>query len=278
MATDDFSLTFWGVRGSLPVPGPGTVIYGGNTSCLEVRCGERLIILDMGTGSHALGKNLLNTGVTGADIFLTHGHYDHIEGFLFFAPFHCKNWQVRLWSGHSSGKMTTRQLIEKYTRRPFLPVGPECMNAQIDYLDFSAGDAIDLGDGILVRTVLLNHPGGATGYRIEYDGRSICYITDMEHTPGVTGPGLVEFVAGAGIVVYDASYSDDDFERFAGFGHSTWQEGARLCTSAGAGLYAAFHHMSMNDDRALATIEENLKSLRPNSCLAREGLRLIPEI
>ncbi|VAV96496.1 Metal-dependent hydrolases of the beta-lactamase superfamily I [hydrothermal vent metagenome] len=277
MPDKEFYVKFWGVRGSVPVSGRSTCEYGGNTSCLEIGCGERLIMLDAGSGAFLFGKSLKNQKVGEIDVLFSHCHYDHIEGAPFFEPAYCNNWKIRYWSGHLFGTMTTEQMIETYMRRPYFPVGPEIFDSQASYHDFKPGSVLELGDGIVVRTTSLNHPDGAVGYRVEYDGRSICYVTDMEHTDGEPPQELCDLVRDAGILIYDAMYDDDKFEKYKGFGHSTWQEGARLSDKCNVGQYVAFHHQPAHDDLTLNEISRKLEIRRPGSVLAREGAVLRPK-
>jgi phosphoribosyl 1,2-cyclic phosphodiesterase len=276
MADKEFFVRFWGVRGSVPVSGPSTCKYGGNTPCVEVRCGDRTLMLDAGSGAFLFGESLKNNKTGEIDILFSHCHYDHIEGAPFFAPVHLCDWQVRYWSGHQSGKMTTRDMIKTYMRQPYFPVGPEVFCAEATFHDFEPEDVLDLRDGILVKTLFLNHPDGAVGYRIEFDGRSICYITDMEHQEGKTDKKLQDFIAGSGMVIYDAMYDDSEYQAHKGWGHSTWQEGVRLCDKADVDLYVAFHHQPCHDDATLDKISLQLEKQRPRSVLAKEGAVLRP--
>lgn len=274
MAEAEFFARIWGARGSLPVAPVEPSAYGANTPCVEVRCGGRLIILDAGTGIFALGQSLLAEAVREADILFTHCHYDHIEGLPFFRPLHTRDWTLRLWSGHMAGRMTTREMVEGYMRQPYFPVGPECFCSSASYNDFTPGEMLNDGDGIHIHTAPLNHPGGAVGYRIEYAGRAICYVTDTEHVPGQPDENVLALIRGADAVIYDAAYTDETFPDFRGYGHSTWQEGVRLCEEAGAERLVAFHHRPDSGDATLAETEDALRAARPGSMLAREGLVL----
>jgi len=272
----EFYVKFWGVRGSVPVSGRSTCEYGGNTSCLEVKCGDRLLMLDAGSGAFLFGESLRAKETGEVDVLFSHCHYDHIEGAPFFSPVHRKDWQVRYWSGHLYGTMTTAEMIKTYMSRPYFPVGPEIFCAKPSYHDFEPGQELDLGDGIVIKTSPLNHPDGAVGYRIEYDDRSICYVTDMEHTDDGPPENLCNLVRGAGILIYDAMYDDDDFEEYRGYGHSTWQEGARLSDKCHVDQYVAFHHQPCHDDLMLDEVGRKLQEFRPGSLLAREGEVLRP--
>lgn len=276
MAEADFSARIWGARGSVPAAPSEPSAYGANTACVEIRCGSRAIVLDAGTGIVALGASLLRRRRRDVDVLFTHCHYDHIEGLPFFRPLHRPDWTVRIWAGHMAGRTSAHGMLQGYMRQPYFPVGPDCFAADVAYRDFSPGDVLDLGDGISLRTAPLNHPGGAVGYRVDYRGRSLCYVTDTEHVPDVPDANVLGLIRDADAVIYDAAYTDEDFARYAGYGHSTWQEGVRLCEAAGAKRLVAFHHRPDATDAALARVERRLDSKLPGSVLAREGLVITP--
>src|SRR3990172_5163314 len=174
----DFLVRFWGVRGSIAAPGPATARYGGNTSSIEVRCGKRLIMLDAGTGMRYLGNQLVAEAPVDSDILFTHTHFDHVCGLPFFKPFFQAQNSFRLWAGHFGGATTLQRVLREFMMAPLFPVPPEVFKARMEYRDFSGGDTLAPAPGIAVRTAVLNHPDGATGYRIEYGGKSVCYVTD----------------------------------------------------------------------------------------------------
>ena len=276
MSDTDFFARIWGARGSLPASAGKSSQFGCNSACVELRCGGRVLVLDAGSGIFPLGHKLLDGDRRQVDLLFSHCHYDHIEGLPFFRPLHSREWTVRIWSGHMAGRMSTEEIVAGYMREPYFPVGPGCFAADVSCRDFKPGDVIEAGDGITIRTGRLNHPGGDVGYRIEYGGKSFCYITDTEHVPGKPDRTVLSLIEGADVVIYDSSYSDEHFEAHQGFGHSTWQEGARLCDAAGAGQLIAFHHLPENDDRALEKFEAALGRMRPASRLAREGMVIVP--
>lgn len=276
MADGDFFARIWGARGSLPVAGGNCSGFGSNTPCIEVRCGPHVLVFDAGSGIFPLGQLLVTEGCSQADILFSHCHYDHIEGLPFFRPLMSPQWRVGIWSGHQSGRMSTAEMVEGYMRGPYFPVGPSCFLAATTCHDFTPGEMIEPGDDIAIRTARLNHPGGAVGYRVDYGGRAICYVTDTEHLPGKPDKAVLSLIAGADAVIYDSAYDDKEFETYRGYGHSTWQEGARLCDAAGVDLFVAFHHQPENDDRALEALDMVIRETRPNSRVAREGMVIVP--
>ena len=274
---DEFRVRFWGVRGSIATPGPATARYGGNTSTIEVRCGGRLILLDAGTGLRYLGNELLAEAPLDADLFFTHTHFDHVCGLPFFKPFFQPQNSFRLWAGHLGADLTLHRVLREFMMAPLFPVPPEVFKAQIEYRDFHGGDTLTPASGITVRTAVLNHPDGATGYRIEYGGKSICYVTDTEHVPGAPDRNVLGLIEGADIVIYDCMYTDEEYAKsYVGWGHSTWQEAVRLCKSAGVKKLVVFHHDPDHDDDKLDAIGREVAAALPGALMAREGLVLTP--
>ena len=270
-----FTVRFWGVRGSIACAGPRTARYGGNTSSLEVRCGEQLLLFDAGTGMRYLGKALEATRLD-ADIYFTHTHFDHVCGLPFFRPmFHPQN-RFRLWAGHLRGAMTLRRVLAEFMMSPLFPVPPEVFRSTLEYRDFNAGETLNAGSGVKLRTAALNHPDGSTAYRVDYDGRSFCYVTDTEHVPGSLDRNVLGLIAQSDLVVYDCMYTDDEYRRYVGWGHSTWQEGVRLCRQAGAKRMVVFHHDPDHDDEMLDGIAHEVQKALPGSVVAHEGLVLEP--
>ncbi len=269
-----FSVRFWGVRGSIACPGPKTVRYGGNTSCIEVRCGEKLIILDGGTGLRPLGGELVKNGVTEADFLFTHTHFDHVSGLLFFMPIYRPGNTFRLHAGHLEKEKTLKGVLCGLMEAPLFPVPMDIMGADLSCVDFRAGAAFELSGGVAVATTLLNHPNGATGYRINFAGRSVCYVTDMEHDGGAGDASVVRLIDGADCFIYDCNFTEEEYERHRGWGHSTWEVGAALADRAGVKTFVIFHHDPSHDDTFMDGIARAATERRPGTIVAREGLTL----
>lgn len=272
----EMSVRFWGVRGSIASPGPTTVKYGGNTPCIEIRCGDRCLVFDAGTGIRELGQTLLTNGAREVDLFLTHTHVDHIVGFPFFGfAFDPAN-RLRVWSGHLLPERTTEQVLRTLMSPPLFPVPMDILKAAIEFRDFRAGDVLTTYPGITIRTAPLNHPDRATGYRVEYGGKSICYVTDTQHVVGVPDENVLGLIHDADIVIYDAMFSDEEFTRYQDWGHSTWEECLRLCRLAGVRVPVLFHHLPSRTDAALDVIASAAAKAFPRAIVAREGETLKP--
>ena len=276
-ARNEMYARFWGVRGSIPVSDSRYARYGGNTSCVEVRCGESVLVFDAGTGLRPLGFALVGEGCRDLDLFLSHGHIDHVVGLPFFAFAYQPGNSLRLWSGHRApGSGATESGVRSLMSAPLLPITPDVFAAEVSFRDFSAGDDLAPPCGVSIRTAPLRHPGGATGYRVEHAGRSICYVTDTEHDPTAPDEDILALVEGADLMIYDAMFTDEELPRHRGWGHSTWEEGARLSRAAGVGTYAIFHHAPERDDDALDRIGADARRFFPGAVVAREGMVLAP--
>ena len=267
---------FWGVRGSIAAPGPDTLKYGGNTPCVEVRCGDRSLIFDAGTGIRPLGEALCSRGDGAVDLFLSHTHFDHIVGFPFFRFAHQTSKKMRVWAGHLLPEYTIEEVLRAFMKAPYLPMPLDILSADIEFRDFIAGETLRPFDDIVLKTASLDHPDRATGYRVESAGKSICYITDTQHRCGASNEIILQLIDGADVVIYDAMFTDDEFPQFHDWGHSTWEECLRLCAAANVRIPVIFHHLPSRDDRALDAIASAATEKFPGAVVAREGETIVP--
>jgi phosphoribosyl 1,2-cyclic phosphodiesterase len=262
------TVTFWGVRGSIPTPGRATARFGGNTSCVEVRVGEERIVLDMGSGLRALGGTYFAEGTKEITFLMSHYHWDHILGMPFFGPAYDPSRRLVVYGaerfGQGAGGALAGQMVG-----PYFPIDIGAMRAKLDFRLIADGSAFDVGPAH-VRAAELSHPGGVLGFRIEAGGRSVVYATDFEHGLG-KDEALVALSKDADLLIYDAMYTPESYERHKGWGHSTWAEGVRIAREAGVRKLALFHHEPSHDDRQVAAIEAAARAEFPGAFAAREG-------
>ena len=273
-ADDTLFVKFWGVRGSIAAAGSRFETFGGNTPCVEIRCGGRLFIVDAGSGVTGLGAELAAAGIPrDIDVVLSHLHLDHVGGLPFFKPALLPDRHIRIHCGNLRGE-SAEEALNRLFSPPLFPISLNQLPGHIEHVGFKAGDTVTFADGCTADTIPLNHPGGATGYRFGFRGRAVCYISDIEHTDPWPPPELRDFVTGADLVIYDGMFSETEYLRCQGWGHSTWQKGAALCRAAGVERLAVFHLHPLHDDDYLRTLEAEIRSEMPSAFLAREGQAL----
>ena len=266
-----FSINFWGVRGSIPTPGPETVEFGGNTSCVEVVCGDRHIVLDTGTGMRALGQRFLcDRKRANLDVFYSHLHWDHLQDLPFFVPLYIPGPELAFHGPKGLETALATQMGE-----PGFPVRLGDVSSRLTFEELGEGATVRLGDDLVVSSARLNHPGDVFGYRVEYRGHAVVYATDTEHF-SCPDPKLVRLAEGADLLIYDAQYDDDEYAGKSGaprtgWGHSTFSEGIRVANSAGVRRLALYHHDPGHSDEKVRAIEAAAQRLRPGTFACREG-------
>ncbi len=270
----NFQVGFWGVRGSIASPGALTAGVGGNTSCVEVRCGDELLILDAGTGLRGLGDELLRRGQRRVELLLSHLHWDHVQGLPFFVPLYLPGTELVL-HGPAFGRGRLERALSRQMSAPGFPVDFADVGASVSLVERRHGSRFAIGD-VKVTAAKLNHPGGVLGYRIEYAGRTLVYATDTEHYRCVD-PALRDLAQGADVLVYDAQYTPEEYRgelgpSKVGWGHSTFESGAELCGAAGVKQLVLFHHDPRRSDAAVEAIEDRARALLPGTIAAREGM------
>ena len=286
------SLRFWGTRGSIPSPGLATARYGGNTPCVELRTAEGwLVILDAGTGIRELGRSLMSRanghGVEG-DIFLTHAHWDHIQGIPFFAPLFHRGNHFTIWGSRSLQTSIDRVVRDQMSPVVF-PVAFEELQARIDFQELA--EERRAGSGYEVAAMAVRHPGGALGYRFTESNRTgggLVYVSDNElsaaaryDTPRGWRDRFVEFVRGAAVLVHATMYRAEEYRNFVGWGHSTYEDAVELALEASVDRLVLFHHHPERTDdevdRCVAACRElvQARGARLEIIAAAEGMTLI---
>ncbi|MDZ8051583.1 MAG: MBL fold metallo-hydrolase [Aulosira sp. ZfuVER01] len=274
---NQFTVQFWGVRGSIPSPGTHTVRYGGNTPCIEMQVGGKRLIFDGGTGLHVLGQSLLRQMPTEGHLFFTHSHWDHMQGFPFFAPGFIKGNNFKIYGAIAPDGSTIEQRLNDQMLHPNFPVPLQIMQANLNFCDITAGQTIHIND-ITVETAPLNHPGEAVGYRINWRDGAAAYITDTEHFPDRLDENVLWLSRNADILIYDSTYTDDEYHSPTspriGWGHSTWQEAVKVAKAAKVKTLVIFHHDPAHNDDFLDGIGKQVVEQFPNAIMAREGMVL----
>lgn len=272
---NQFKVTFWGVRGSIASPGSTTVRYGGNTPCVEMCVGSDRLIFDGGTGIRVLGQSLLPQTPVEAHMFFTHSHWDHIQGFPFFIPAFVKGNRFHIHGAIAPNGSTMEQRLNDQMLHPNFPVPLQIMGADLKFDDIEIGQTVQIND-ITVENALLNHPGQAVGYRVNWRGHAAAYITDTEHFPDHLDENVLFLARQADLLIYDATYTDEEYHSQqsskVGWGHSTWQEAVKIAKAAHVKTLVIFHHDPLHSDEFLDRVGEEVAAAFPNSLMAREGL------
>ena len=229
------------------------------------------MIFDAGSGIRALGDCMMKEAAGNpveTKIFLTHFHWDHIQGVPFFAPIYSPKNHVSFYSGSTGTPL--QETLEGQMARPYFPIDFAQVAARRDFHQIAPGDIVSTAD-LVVRPFPLNHPQGASGYRIECGGAVIVYATDYEHGDPVLDKVLLEFSQGADLLVCDAQYTPDEYATHVGWGHSTWEHAAALANEAGAKQLVLFHHDPTHNDDAMTAIVAQATEQFPDTVAAWEG-------
>ncbi len=261
------SVRFWGTRGSVPAPGAHSLRYGGNTPCVEVRAGyEPSIILDAGTGIRELGdalNNRANGEPLSVDIFLTHTHWDHIQGLPFFSPLYKQGTRIRVW-GPDSAEAPLGDVFRLLMSPAVFPVSSEKVRAIVEIRP--ATGAPRTAAGCHIATLPVQHPGGAVAYRVSCIGEpsgSVVYVPDNElGKDGDERDRLVQFARGAGLLIHDSTYTSEEYSARQGWGHSTFEAAVELALAAGVAHLALFHHAPERTDAEIDALVEKARAMQ----------------
>lgn len=275
-------ITFYGVRGSTPTPGPKTVKYGGNTSCVLIELSNcQRVVFDAGTGLRVLGSRLIQDN-NPINIILSHGHWDHIQGYPFFSPIYQPDRQINVFTSDEGGHKLLCSLFDQMDGYNFplkaedLPSNSECI--------FKGAETVLFEKNIHMIKKPLNHPGGGSAYRIEDEGTSVAYVTDNELDPpyklNTRYDEWVDFCSGVDVLIHDAQYTEEDMPHKHGWGHSLISQVRQLAIDAKVGTLVLFHHDPDRTDAQLDEIQiENEKYFKQHydnnkSYCAAEGMKI----
>jgi len=273
-------VTIWGCRGSVATPGPETVEFGGNTSCVEVTLDDgTVVVLDAGTGIRELGFDLVKRGARKLHLLLTHLHLDHLEGLRFFAPLFDERVTLDIW-GPPSPVLSLEGRVRRAFSPPLFPIDLRDLPAQVTFRDVP-WEPWTL-DGATLSADLVIHPGPTVGFRVETAKSSFAYLPD--HEPALAGivDKSTDWISGASIaeradlLVHDAQYSEEEYEQKIGWGHTSVEDAVVFARTVGARRLVLFHHEPLHSDESLARIEAHARSLAGRNeeqpTLAREGM------
>lgn len=259
MSTNSLSLVFHGVRGSTPSPGNVTARYGGNTSCVEIRTADQILILDAGTGIRGLGEKLVaefGAKPVKASLLISHTHWDHIQGLPFFAPAYSANNSIHLFAAGGDRQKVDRGLRNQMDAIHF-PITLDKLSGLRPVEEFASND-VTLGD-FRIRVAALNHPGGCAGFRIEATGGSIAFLPD--HEPTKDDRKLMEFAQGVDLLILDTQYTESEYAGHRGWGHGCLANSVQFAIGAGARELALFHHDPSHDDDQIDRMVERGRQL-----------------
>ncbi|MFZ0544407.1 MAG: MBL fold metallo-hydrolase [Candidatus Promineifilaceae bacterium] len=272
-------IRFWGVRGTIPAPGPDTVRLGGNTACLDVLTSDKqLIVIDAGSGIRRLGIALAEEfpGRIVGTVLVSHTHWDHIQGFPFFAPLigpHSRQNRFVIVGQKRVGRQLENVLAGQIIE-PYLPFAFKELAADIHVKEVSGGEKIVIGDDTIIRVAELRHPGGCLGFRIENNGHVFTYCTDSSHEEDHLTENVLKLAQGADLLVHDAQYSLEQRKEFPDYGHSSWLEAVKVAQKANVGCLALFHYDPNASDDYMESVLLKARELFPHTILSQEGLEL----
>ncbi len=269
-------LKFWGVRGSIPTPQKENLRYGGNTPCLEIRSDAgRLLIVDCGSGMRLLGKALgkeFGSRPVRGHVLISHYHWDHIQGLPFFMPLYKKSNHFHFHAFHHH-QASLEQALQGQMTDPYFPVDMSTMLAGREFSEIK-NSPFQLDD-FTVHSRRINHPQGCLSFRIENSGKAVIYATDIEPGDPASDRSIRELARGADVLIYDSQYSMREIGREKkGWGHSSWEEGVRVCQDAGVKQFILFHYDPGSDDKTVDRLQKSARARFPNSRAAFEGMEI----
>lgn len=267
-------IVFWGTRGSYPIASHQIIKVGGRTSCVSIEYDQHLIILDAGTGIITLGEDSRLQQYKKAIILLSHVHHDHIMGIPFFKPIFDKEWSLHFYAGVAKPYGGLKKVLKTCFSPPYFPMEWEKFPSTCHYQDFLPNQSLII-QNITVNTISLDHPGGACGYRIGLpNAQSIVYLTDTKHNEQ-SNAEFTKFSQNADLLIYDSTFTDEEFIEHPDWGHSTWREATRLANAANVKCLALFHHNPDHCDQQMEDILTKAQNEFANTILSTDGLEIV---
>lgn len=288
-----FTVQFWGVRGSIPTPGADTVRYGGNTACVEMLVGGKRLIFDGGTGLRVLGKHLLHHTLPQAEaevdptglsptgkarieghIFFTNAQWDRIQGFPFFVPAFVEGNHFHIYGAMAPNGASIKQCLTDQMLRPNFPTPLQAMRSQLEFCNISAGSITTIDD-VVIETIALNRFTSALGFRVTWQGHSVVYASDTDHSTGNADQGLLYLAQQADLLIYDGTYADRNYPEITVVPTaetSPWEAAVGVATTANVKELIMFHHNPAHDDDCLDHVEMEIHAHFKRARLAREGM------
>lgn len=269
-----FVVKFWGTRGSIATSHENYKEFGGNTSCVSVETQDHLFIFDMGTGLRDLGLWMMQHAKKNAHIFVSHLHYDHVIGFPFFQPAWAPDVTLEIFAPRTEKSGTIEHFFNDILMTPPLfPIDYKSLSSKRILHETKEDLILELNgcEKINVYGIPLNHPGGAMGYRINIGNHAVCYISDHEHGVTSLDEKLKKSIQEADVVIYDATFTPDEYAQKKGWGHSTYEQGISFARQAGVKKLYLFHHDPSHDDDYVKKIEKDAQKIWPHVEAARQG-------
>jgi phosphoribosyl 1,2-cyclic phosphodiesterase len=270
---EKMELQFWGVRGSIPTPGTHTIKVGGNTTCLSLELDNYILVFDSGTGIRRLGRYLEDAERSSwrGSLFLTHYHWDHIQGLPFFEPAFREENRFIIYGERKKGA-SIEEILSEQMQAPYFPVSLEALEGLVTFAELRADIEIEPVPGATLRTMRLSHPNDVLGYRFDGPQGSFCFITDHEHPTGGLTESVVEFARGVSVLIHDAQYTPEEKSGpKGGWGHSSWEEAALTAREAGVSILYLTHHDPERTDEELDSILYRAREVFPRTEIATES-------
>ncbi len=271
-------LKFWGVMGSCPGANPELVEYGIATPCVEIRTAGRIIIFDCGTGIVPFSKELAKEAPTEIDMFLTHTHWDHIQGFPFFSSLYDSRNIINIYAEYREG-YNIAEILKGTVANPYFPVSWEQFDAKLSFRELYNNQCIIINDDCLIKTLETYHPDRNLAYRIESHDKSVVYLTDFDHV-NLDEQKVIDFIYNADALIYDSHFTDEEHTspKYKGWGHSTWQKGIEFSKRSNVKNLYLFHHAPHRTKDEMLEIEKQIAQIQANISteifIAKEGLIL----